>query len=76
MVLNNGWMPIETAPKDIPDILPDYGIVRGRDILISDGHKIYIGHWEERYQSGYHRRRWFPLSAATHWMPLPEMPQC
>ena len=59
----NGWMPIETAPKD------------GTQILTFSPHGTVICEW---LPAGYFREGdaacWFPIVNPTHWQPLPEPP--
>ena len=62
-----GWMPIETAPKD------------GQAILVTDGMDCYCVEWDEEFdwwtvddnKLGPFRLRG---SAPTHWVPLPAAP--
>lgn len=62
----NGWMPIETAPKDGTDVL-----VTSREPLTSSQPQI----------AGYFDDGWFSehapftrIEGLTHWQPLPEPP--
>jgi hypothetical protein len=59
---NNGWKPIETAPKDGTQVLLT-GV--GLDRWISTGH--YKNGWLDDDGPG-------RLHNVTHWMPLPEPP--
>lgn len=68
---NNGWQPIETAPKD------------GRKVLLYDSGYV---HSDSSYLiAGFDMGAWWGQSTrsgvsivwrnATHWMPLPEPPK-
>lgn len=73
------WQPIETAPRD------------GTRIMLGNEHGVWMADWRPVYQSGYkpdnpwasamlnhdhiaNRRECY--SKATHWLPLPEPPEC
>lgn len=59
---NNGWRPIETAPKD------------GRLLLMcrESGFCAFIGHFE---YGAWMEGETGILRDPTHWMPLPEPPK-
>lgn len=60
-MLNGGWQPIDTAPKD------------GTRLLIYDTDafkRITIGHWSDDWIDEDNADVWSP----THWMPLPRQP--
>ena len=58
---NNGWRPIETAPKT-------------GDILLWTGF-IHIGKYYEEYDCFYAYDIAPPLCYPTHWQPLPKPPK-
>lgn len=74
-----GWRPIETAPKDGTDVLLFYPL----DGLRHDWNpKIVIGHWRH-FESATDEnwvfqsravRGYSPTYQPTHWMPLPMAP--
>ncbi len=59
----NGWMPIETAPKDETEILLHDGKQHGIGYFSFPAGVIEWGHW---YGTRAHR--------PTHWQPLPKPP--
>lgn len=75
MADEQGWQPIETAPK-----------VAGAEILIVRRGRVTIGWWDEdKYgkkpipfwngHDAWHERLWAKRTPPTHWMPLPAPPQ-
>ena len=59
----NEWQPIETAPKDIGDVL----------IFNEDG--IDIGWWDDNQKEWCYRDLYLTIRSPSHWMPLPEPPK-
>lgn len=67
-----GWQKIETAPKDVTEVLlccPERGVVRGRwnDCRYDKNPRPYWTHDRERLWGTIACRKDQP----THWMPLP-----
>ena len=66
-----GWLPIETAPKDIPLIIVMY--MRGNTLF------VYSAYWDnDMWMALYTTDVSFGLTdifAPTHWMPLPKPPE-
>lgn len=60
----SGWQPIHTAPRD------------GSSILVCrEGEKPWFAHWDSQYQWWVKLRKEDPMGLATHWMPIPEIPE-
>jgi hypothetical protein len=67
----DGWQPIETAPKDQVILL---GLpVAGN--LHEDDRRVYEGRWHEAQQAWTSVNGFILFTGATHWMPLPPVPQ-
>lgn len=67
VLANNGWQPIETAPKD------------GREVLVIAGQqspsgRYFTAYWDDFHDGWYYRAQGF-VPKPTHWMPLPPLPQ-
>lgn len=63
------WQPIETAPKELPDVL-DFllGLCNG---------KVYAIQWddEDGWRDAVNHDGWdYANLSPTHWMPIPEAP--
>ena len=69
------WQPIETAPRDGTDVL----VLLHPEIAERTGYKVEICHYEKRPLLG---ETWTAqndgfsteVAGATHWMPLPPLP--
>lgn len=63
---NNGWMPIESAPKDGTRIL---GVINGitSKFTVEMEWNLYRGEWHRPMGTGV-------VIEPTHWMPLPAPP--
>lgn len=77
-VENNGWLPIETAPKDGTEVIlyaPDDGVYSGwfdtwDDFMISKKNiSGWVTDWNDEFQVANN------CIDPTHWQPLPEPPQ-
>jgi len=55
------WQPIETAPK-----------VPFENVLLWDGEDVRLGFYWPRHEKFYSD---FDVVYATHWMPMPELPE-
>jgi hypothetical protein len=86
-VIEKGWMPIETAPKDeTPTLLlvgfppPDHQIPDLRRVVIgthctsSDGREFGEGYWWIYGAHGGARATSKYIGLPTHWRPLPPAP--
>ncbi len=65
---NNGWMPIESAPKDATWIV--LGVVGRNEIMLGYWHRLFQAWWGQTSANG-DFRQW---QHATHWQPLPAPP--
>lgn len=68
------WQSIETAPKDGTVILlgcPPVGAMKD-----PRSRRVYEGRWHDAQKTFTSVNGFLLLSVATHWMPLPEPPNC
>lgn len=71
--MTNGWLPIESAPKDGTRVLMPYPLWdRGSTREKPDAYKVLIVRWNGvGWDSD---QAWLLHEEPTHWQPLPEPP--